>query len=271
MCLPACHVHLVQFVSRRGLLTGSLGVVGVSAGGAAPPETPVSITAAKHIVDLTHVLDPDFPTYSGQPQIELRRFSSLETDGWNIHEWRLNEHTGTHIDAPIHRSTGSALDAISAEQLIGPLAVIDLRIRASAAADTELTPDDLRAWERRHGPLPDGAVVALCSGWGAHARTPRFRGADDSGRLHFPGVHAEAAAFLLESRHIKGLVVDTLSLDPGNSTEFPVHTRWLGAGKWGLECVANLETLPASGATIIVGAPKVAGATGGPSRVFALW
>lgn len=88
-------------------------------------------------------------------------------------------------------------------------------------------------------------------------------------RRHFPGFHEEAAAFLLESRSVKGMVVDTLSLDPGPSTSFPVHTRWLGAARWGVECAANLEQLPASGATVVVGAPKVAGGTGGPSRVFA--
>jgi len=69
---------------------------------------------------------------------------------------------------------------------------------------------------------------------------------------------------------VKGIIVDTLSLDPGPSRDFPVHTRWLGSGRWGLECAANLDQLPATGATVVVGAPKVAGGSGGPSRVLAL-
>jgi kynurenine formamidase len=59
-------------------------------------------------------------------------------------------------------------------------------------------------------------------------------------------------------------------LDRGLSRDFPVHERWLGANRWGLECAANLGDLPPAGATLIVGAPKIAGASGGPSRVFAL-
>lgn len=269
MCLPACHLHLGRLTSRRQFFVGGLGVVAATAGGAPPPAAPLFSGPHHRIVDLTHTLDPDFPTFSGQPQITVRTLSSLDPDGWNVREWRVNEHTGTHLDAPLHRSAGPAVDAIPAENLVGPLAVIDLRTRAAGNPDTVLTPDDLRAWEGRHGRLPDGAIVALCSGWGAHARTARFRGADPRGTLHFPGFHEEAAAFLLESRSVKGIIVDTLSLDPGPSTAFPVHTRWLGAGRWGLECAANLEQLPARGATVAVGAPKIAGGTGGPSRVFA--
>jgi hypothetical protein len=65
-------------------------------------------------------------------------------------------------------------------------------------------------------------------------------------------------------------VVDTLSLDYGPAADFAVHYRWLPAGKWGIEAVANLGEAPASGAHVIVGGPKVVGASGGPARIFAL-
>jgi kynurenine formamidase len=222
-------------------------------------------------VDLTHTLDPDFPTYSGESQFQVRTVNTRERDGWNVQEWILNEHTGTHIDAPLHRSAGVGTDAITPESLVGPLAVIDVRARATENPDAELTPDDIHSWESRYGRLPEGAIVALCCGWASYARTPRFRGEDSNQVLHFPGFHIEAIALLLEARRIKGIMVDTLSLDHGPSTQFPVHTRWLGSGRWGMECVANLEEVPACGAMAFVGAPKVAGSSGGPSRVFALW
>jgi kynurenine formamidase len=98
----------------------------------------------------------------------------------------------------------------------------------------------------------------------------RYFGLDDQGGYHFPGFHLEAVQFLHEHRDIKGIATDTLSLDPGASTDFPVHLYWLGHHKWSLENVAGLAQLPAKGSTIIVGAPKIAGSTGGPSRVLAL-
>ena len=224
-----------------------------------------------HLADLTHRLTPDFPTYDGTPQFCLTQLATLERDGWNFGAWGLDEHVGTHFDAPRHRSTGLAADEVPAAKLIGPLAVVDIGEKSARDADATLGLDDLVGWEQRHGPLPPGAVVAMWSRWETHLLTPRFRNADAEGRMHFPGIGQEAAGWLLREREVVGLAVDTLSLDPGCSLDYPVHTAWLGAGRWGLECVANLGTVPPSGATIIVGAPKVAGASGGPSRVLAVW
>jgi kynurenine formamidase len=95
-------------------------------------------------------------------------------------------------------------------------------------------------------------------------------GKDDSGVLHFPGFSPEAADWLMQERNIAGLAVDTLSLDHGPSKDFKVHNRWLPSGRWGLENVANLDSAPASGATLVVGLAKVAGATGAPARLLAL-
>ncbi len=88
--------------------------------------------------------------------------------------------------------------------------------------------------------------------------------------MHFPGFHVEAAKYLLENTTAAGIAVDTLSLDFGQSADFATHYGWLPEGKWGLEAAANLDQLPEKGATLIVGAPKVKGGTGGPARVFAL-
>ncbi len=88
--------------------------------------------------------------------------------------------------------------------------------------------------------------------------------------MHFPGFSLAAAAVLAEARGARALAVDTLSLDPGASPDLPVHRLWLPSGRYGLECVANLDRVPARGATLVVGAPKVVGATGGPCRLLAL-
>lgn len=109
----------------------------------------------------------------------------------------------------------------------------------------------------------------MLSGWDAFVQTPKFRNADDQKIMHFPGFHIEAIEFLLAERNVKGVCVDTLSLDHGPSTDFAVHYKWLLANRWGMECVANLAALPAKGAMIVGGGPKIGGATGGPSRVLA--
>lgn len=272
MCLPACQKRLARLINRRDFLRcaagSALGATTVaSAAAPAPAEATVRFS---RVIDLTHALGPDFPSYPGPSQFSRERVLTLSKDRFNAWRWTVFEHVGTHLDAPLHVSDGDSADRIPAANLVGPLAVVDIRAKAAANADAQLTPDDLTEWESRHGPIPDGAIVAMNSGWDAHVATPRFRNADDRNRLHFPGFHVEAVELLLKRKNVKGIVVDTLSLDPGASTDFATHLKWLPAGRWGLECVANLAALPAHGATIVVGAPKIIGASGGPSRVLAL-
>jgi kynurenine formamidase len=230
-----------------------------------PPSTSISFS---QVVDLTHTLTTDFPTFGGDQQLEIEELMTLAVNGYNLSRWLLNEHTGTHMDAPFHFSDGDTADQIPAQNLVGPLAVIDIRSRAEANPDAQLTPDDIAAWEATYGPLPNGAIVAMLSGWDDYVRTDKFRNADDQGGMHFPGFHIEAIEMLLGERNAVGIFVDTLSLDYGQSADFAVHYRWLPANKWGVECVANLAQMPASGATVVVGGPKIAGATGGPSRIL---
>ena len=289
MCVAACTQKIVQDVSRRGFLRGAgltaaaVAAVGTVAGcggpsaalmGAASTMLPAQGAAKPYsfseIHDLTHALTVDFPTFEGVPQLELETLVTLAENGYNMYRWILVEHTGTHMDAPFHFSDGLSADQIPAADLMGALVNVDIRARAEADPDAQLTPDDLAAWESTYGPIPAGAIVAMNSGWSDLVGTDKFRNADDSGGMHFPGFHIEAIEFLLTERDVKGIFVDTLSLDYGQSADFAVHYRWLPAQKWGMECVANLGHLPASGATVIVGGPKIAGATGGPSRVFAL-
>jgi len=109
------------------------------------------------------------------------------------------------------------------------------------------------------------------SGWGKHVGDAgKFTGRDAAGVFHFPGVSPEAADWLMKERKVSGLAVDTLSLDHGPSKDFKTHYLWLPSGRWGLENVANLDKVPAAGATLVVGVAKVKDATGGPARLTAL-
>ncbi len=275
-----CHACVIETVksnmlSRRSFFRGGVAAAAAATVAAvpqplladAPPLFAQGLPARAE--DLTHELHENFPTFFGGQQLFYDKKFSYEKDTFNLYELRINEHTGTHIDAPLHFSAdGKSVAELPVEDLIAPLVVVDIRARAAENADTQLTPDDLKAWTDANGDLPEGAVVALNSGWDAHVGTDRFRNADGEGKLHFPGFHIEAIRQLLETS-VKAIAVDTLSLDFGQSPDFAVHNTWLPAGRYGIEGVANLGALPATGATIVVGAPKVRGGTGGPARVFA--
>jgi kynurenine formamidase len=281
MCVPGTQQAVLKQLSRRDFLraTGAF-VAGVmlpapAIAAAAERSEPLDLAKVvgrpfKSVVDLTHVITEDFPTYFGTPNLAIETLFTLEQNGFNMYRWLLVEHTGTHMDAPFHFSNGLSADQIPLSRLVVPLAVIDIRHKAEVNPDAQVTPGDIIDWEHRHGRLPKGACVAMNSGWADKVYTPEFRNADANGVLHFPGFHVEAVEFLLEERQVNGIAVDTLSLDYGPSTDFATHYRWLPTNRWGLEAIANLDELPAKGVTLIVGSPTIAGATGGPCRLIAL-
>jgi kynurenine formamidase len=150
--------------------------------------------------------------------------------------------------------------------------VIDISGRAASDPDAQLTPDDIIAWESANGPLPAGVLVAMHSGWESRVTDPAaYINMDDAGVQHYPGIHPDAAALLIEERDIAGVGVDTLSIDFGASTDFGTHLTVLPAGKYGLENLANLANVPPAGAMLVVGGPKHLRASGGPSRVMAFY
>jgi kynurenine formamidase len=108
------------------------------------------------------------------------------------------------------------------------------------------------------------------SGWDARAGdATRFKNADASGTYHFPGWGADAVTWLLERRRASVIGVDTMSLDPGPSSTFDAHLSWLGSDRYGLEGVANLGSIPARGAQLIVGVIPWEEGSGGPCRLLA--
>lgn len=234
--------------------------------------SPVRTLSYRRVVDLTHTLSPDFPVFPFYRPVQIRRLATVEADGWGASELTYAEHTGTHLDAPAHFvAGGTTADGIDVERFVAPLVVVSIVEKAARDDDALLSVDDLHAWERRHGRIPPGAVVALHSGWEARLAHPgRFLNADASGAMHSPGFCAAAARWLVDEREVAGAATDTVSLDVGASTDYAAHRVFLPAGRFGLENVARLGTIPPAGATIVVGGPKHLGATGGPARLLAL-
>ncbi len=269
MC-DVCVMNSVKekMLSRRSFFKGAAltGAAAVAGAITAPPAL-----AAGHatVEDMTHSLSAAFPTWGGEPGIAMTQQFEFSKDGFNLFNLSIDEHTGTHIDAPLHFSAdGLSVDEIEVSNLVAPLCVIDIAARAEGDADTQVTPDDIQAWIDAHGDIPAHACVAMHSGWGSKTGSDAFRGFDGQAQ-HYPGFHIEATQMLLETQ-AGSIAVDTLSLDHGPSPDFATHYAWLPAGRFGIENLANLDRVPVAGATLIIGAPKHAGGTGGPARIFAM-
>lgn len=268
MC-TACLIENVKadMVSRRGLFTGAAGVAAIAAGLVAA--RPVLAQSSGKLVDLTHAYDGSFPTFDGVPGIIYEPAVAYTPGGYQLWKLTIFEHTGTHIDAPLHfTEAGTSVDALPVESLMCPLCVIDIKARAVEDANAMVSVEDVAAWESANGAIPAGALVAMNSGWSPKVGEAAFRNTED-GKLAFPGF-SKAACDVLAERGVAAIGVDTLSLDPGNSADFAVHYSWLPGGRYGIENLANLDAVPAAGATIFVGAPTHKGGTGGPARVMAV-
>lgn len=239
---------------------------------------PIDLTGSR-LVDLTHPFDEKTIYWPTSPSnFQLNRLAFGKTEGgyfYSSNAFCTPEHGGTHLDAPIHFAEGRrTMEQIPLEQLIAPAVVIDVSAKAAADPDYRLAPEDVRAWEAKHGAVPQGAIVLLRTGWGK--RWPdrkRYLGDDkpgDASNLHFPSFGAESARYLVEQRKVGALGVDTASIDYGPSKDFIVHQIANGANVFGLENVANLEEVPETGAWVIALPMKIAGGSGGPVRIVAL-
>ncbi|MGZ2258817.1 cyclase family protein [Roseobacter sp. A03A-229] len=272
MC-DVCVINSVKerMLSRRDFFKASA-AVGAAATVGAVASAPAAMAAGHGgVVDMTHKLSPEFPTFFGVPGISMEQQFNFAEHGFNLMNLNINEHTATHIDAPLHFSAdGASVDEIPVGNLVVPLCVIDIAARAADDPDAQVTPDDLTAWISEHGDIPDRACVAMHSGWAAKTDGPDYVGNDADGVKHFPGFHIEATQMLLEETTAAAMAVDTLSLDHGPSADFATHYAWLPSNRYGIENLAGLGDVPAAGATLVVGAPNHVGGTGGPARIFAM-
>ncbi|WP_030514419.1 cyclase family protein [Nocardia sp. NRRL WC-3656] len=254
-------------VPSRRALAGAAGLAALAVAATAPVARP----RAGAVVDLTHPVGPNTPMWPGNPPFAMVPVAWHALGGFDQNTIALWEHTGTHVDAPLRRASGGAsAGAISVRDLVAPLIVIDISAKAAFDVDATVTIDDIDAFERIYGRIPPRAFVAMYSGWERRLVHPAaFVNLDVQGTPHAPGFCAEAADYLVRQRDIVGAGVDTLSLDHAADPDYGAHTAFLGGGRYGVEMVANLGSVPPTGATVVVGAPEHIGGTGRPCRMLA--
>jgi kynurenine formamidase len=224
------------------------------------------------VLDLSYAINDKLVAWPGDERVfEAKVNASVEKNGYFTRSFWMLEHYGTHLDAPAHFPPGKAtVDQIPVKQLFGPAVVLDVRAESAKDPDHQLAPARVEEWEKRHGRIPEGAIVLLRTGWASRWPDARqYRNQDAKGKMHFPGFSAEAAKVLIE-RKASGLGCDTLSIDYGASSDYAVHRLALGAGLYQLENLADMGELPETGAFLVVAPIKLEGGSGGPARVFAL-
>ncbi|GMO93153.1 cyclase family protein [Bradyrhizobium sp. TM239] len=237
------------------------------------------------IVDLTFTLSPDFPTILLPPElgqvapVRIEEISHYDARGPG-HYWNnlsFGEHVGTHFDAPIHWYTGkdlpaNSVDTMPLKDMIAPACVIDCSEQAEQDPDFLLTVPIVEAWEAQHGRIPERNWVFLRSGW-AKKDFRAYANLRDDG-AHTPGPNAEVMKWLVEHRGIVGFGTETIGTDAGQAGHlvppYPAHHYLHGAGRYGLQCLCNLDQLPATGAVIIASPLKIRNGSGSPLRVLAL-
>ena len=232
------------------------------------------------IVDLSHPYDGDtiyWPTEEGF--VLEKEFEGVTEKGYfySANKFRSAEHGGTHVDAPVHfHRGGTTVDALPLDRLIGAGVVVDVSAAAARDRDYQVTRADFARWERRHGRIPNGAIVLLRTGFGRFwpDRT-RYLGTDQRGpeavaQLHFPGLHADGARWLVRARHVHAVGLDTASIDHGQSTRFETHVALFERDVPAFENVANRDALPPRGFTVVALPINIRGGSGGPLRIVAI-
>ena len=239
------------------------------------------------VIDLTQTLSPDtppivMPPEAGQAwpfrQEEISRYDS-RGNAWYWNNFSCGEHTGTHFDAPIHWLSGrdlpqNSVDTIEPSRFIGPACVIDCSKEAAADHDYLLTVDHIKAWEAQYGKIPAGAWVLMRTDWSKRSHDPAaYQNFDETGQ-HTPGPDVDAVKFLVQERDVLGFGSEAIGTDAGQGFHqrppYPCHHFMHGAGKYGLQCLANLDLLPPTGAVVIAPPLKIQDGSGSPLRVLAL-
>ena len=237
------------------------------------------------LVDLTHTLSPDFPTIVMPPELgqsapfRMERISRYDGSGpaWYWNNISFGEHTGTHFDAPIHWYTGKDLplntvDTLPTADMMAPANVIDCARQSAEDPDFLMTRTDVLDWEERHGRIEPRSWVLMRTDWSRKSGRDYANLRDDG--AHTPGPDADAIRWLVEERQILGFGAETIGTDAGQAGHFsppyPAHHYLHGAGRYGLQCLANLDRLPARGAIVIAAPLKIKHGSGSPLRVLAL-
>ena len=259
------------------LAVSGLAAALVASACAAPPAV---VFPKGELVDLSHPFDASTVYWPTADPFRLETVTKGMTPGgyyYVANNFFSAEHGGTHIDAPIHFAENHAtVDAIPLTQLLGPAVVVNVASQSSANADYQVTVEDFSRWESDHGAIPPGSIVLIRTDFSR--RWPdagQYLGTTDRGgeavaRLHFPGLHPDAARWLLANRSFKAIGIDTASIDYGQSSRFESHRELFAKDVPAFENLAALDRLPPTGAFVIALPMKIGGGSGGPLRAVAI-
>lgn len=223
------------------------------------------------VVDLSHTIATNIPLWPGDPAVEFEVVANFATEGYYLRKFTIGEHSATHMNAPnsFHQN-GMAIDGYTPQSLVVKAVVIDIRSKTADDPDYALTRQDVLDWEASHGRIPAGSLVLLYTGWQAKWNNPTaFFNQDSRGNLHFPGFAGATTRFLLKERGIKGVGIDTHGADPGLDDQYQTNTQVLAQNGIVLECLDQLDKLPATGATLVLGILRLKGGSGTPLSVMA--
>ncbi len=224
------------------------------------------------VLDLSHTITPDIPTWPGDPAVAFESVAEVQQDGYHLRRFAMGEHSATHMNAPrSFDAAGDGIDSYQPASLIVPAVVIDICRWAEADADFALTVEEVLRWESRHGRIAAGSLVLLYTGWQARWRDPvAFLNRDAQGGMHFPGFAELTTRFLLERRAVAGVGTDAHGVDPGQSTDFATNRLVLVRRGIVLENLTGLDQLPAVGAMLVIGILRLQAGSGSPAAVLAL-
>jgi kynurenine formamidase len=276
-------------VGNNRSLLALLAAAGVLAGAAArPPAQPqpsvldcYEVLKGKMFVDLTHAFGPGIPHWPGFPDEKRETLYYYDEgvgsagSGFFAQKYTLVGQWGTHVDPPAHFAKGlRTADEIDVKEMLLLLVVVDVHEAAARNPDYTLTLDDVRAWEKRHGPVPEGAFVAMRTDWSKRWPDARaMRNEDARGVAHYPGWSLEVLKYLYETRRVTASGHETTDTDPGVATskdDYSLETYILKQDHYQIELLCNLDRVPEHGALVVAAFPKPKRGSGFPARVFAI-
>jgi len=222
------------------------------------------------IVSLSHPITRTIPLWPGDPPVAFEEVASIEKDGYYLRRFSMGEHSATHMNAPnSFYADGLGIEGYPPEDLVRPAVVIDVRSKTRNNPDYVISVQDIENWEREHGLIEPGSVVLMYTEWQSLWNDPAaFFGEDEQG-LHFPGIGESATLLLLEQRGVAGVGIDTHGVDPGQSSRFATNHLVLARNGIVLECLTNLDQLPAKGTTLVIGILGLQDGSGSPASVMA--
>ena len=259
-----------------GVILLGLGAAACGSGSTSSSSSPAATAAGtigfSRVVDLSHVISPTIPLWPGDPRVVFKVVATMKKDGYYLRSFTIGEHSATHMNAPnsfVSRNT-QAITSYAPEQRVVPAVVIDARTQSAASPDYQLTQQDVLDWEAKNGKIAPGSFVIMLTGWEDRWNDPKaFTNQDAKGNLHFPGFAGATSKWLVTDRKIAGVGIDTHGVDPGSDTSYATNTEMAKTHKIAIECMANLDQLPAKGATLVLAPLQLQNGSGSPMDIVA--